>query len=166
MVDAGLGIFGTLVQNLNALGFYGFVLPWLLIFAVVYGILVAGKIFGGDKKIAGLIALVIAFFVTAYTGIGSFFIGMSGLGAMLFGSLLIVVMFFALLGFQIENFKDVFKGWEGIIFLAVLGLVVFFVIGGGVISGITLSSEVWGAILMIVIIALAIMFVAGGGEKK
>jgi len=155
-----LGIFGTLVSNLNAMGFYGFVLPWLLVFALVYGILIGSKIFGDDKKAPGLIAIVIAFFVTAYSGIGSFFITLSGFGAMLFAALLIVVMFFALVGFKMEYMKAAFEGkWTWVIFLAVLGIIVFFVVGGGSISGITVSNEVLAAVFMIIVIALAIVFI-------
>jgi len=157
-----LGIFGTLVSNLNAMGFYGFVLPWLLVFALVYGLIKKAGII--NDKANGLISLAVAFFVTAYSGIGTFFIALSGLGGMLLGALLIVVLFFAMLGFDVSKTVEAFKGWTGILFLAVIGVIVFFTVGGGSISGITLSSEISAAVFMVIVIALAVAFVGGEGK--
>ena len=55
--------FELLVSNLNQMGFFGFLLPWLLMFAVTYGLLVKSKVLGEDQKLIGVISLVAAFFV-------------------------------------------------------------------------------------------------------
>jgi len=157
------GVFATIIDNLNQLGFYGFVLPWLLVFGLTYGILEKSGIM--EKKAAGIVSLAIAFFVTAYTGIGSFFIGLSGVGAMLITAALIVVMFFALVT-PPGKYADLFgKKTESVLFLAVIALILFWLVGGETVAGISLSNEAWAAILVIVVIGFAVWFVSGGGGE-
>lgn len=158
------GVFATIIDNLNQLGFYGFVLPWLLVFGLTYGILEKSGIM--EKKAAGIVSFAIAFFVTAYTGIGSFFIGLSGVGAMVITAALIVVMFFALVtppGKYTELFG---KKTESVIFLAVIALILFWLVGGERVAGISLSNEAWAAILVIVVIGFAVWFVSGSSSDK
>lgn len=154
---ADLGIFAGIITQLNHLGFYGFILPWLLMFALVYGLIVRSNLL--DKKPAGVVALALAFFITAFTGIGDYFIGLSGLGGMLFGALLVVVLFFALLGFKPESLAKTFENWETIAVFVVLALIVFFVLGGGMLSGIAVNPEVTAAVFLIIVVALAVIFV-------
>ncbi len=167
---ADIGIFASIITQLNKLGFYGFVLPWLLMFALVYGLLKRSNVFGekGDK-VAAVVAMALAFFVTAYTSIGDYFITLSGLGGMLLGALLIVVLFFALLGFQPDNLGGVFTGWTTVAFLGLVGVIVFFVLGGGQLSGISVDNETTAAIFMIIVVAIAVLFVTkgdGGGSAQ
>ena len=158
-----LGVFETVIQNLNQYGFYGFILPWMLVFGIVYGILAKTKFF--DERISAIIAMVLGFFVTAYSGIGAYFVALSGIGATLIGALLVVVLFFALLGFKPEQISGVWGGWNAVLLLAGLALVLIWVAGGSVWTGMQLSSEAWAAIFMIVVIALTLAFVGVGKEK-
>lgn len=158
-----LGILGTLVENLNRMGFYGFVLPWLLVFALVYGLLsIVSKKTGMDKRVNGLIALTIAFFITAYTNIGAFFIGVSSIGAMIISVALMIVLFFAVFGIVPDPEKN---KTEWIIGALIIGLILIFVIGGEVIEGVKISSEVFGILFMILLIAFAVNFITKE-EKK
>jgi len=154
-----LGIFGNVVSNLNQLGFYGFVLPWLLVFAIVYGVLKKAGTF--DDRVNGAIAFVIAFLITAYSGIGQFFIALSGLGATILAVLLMCILFAVMVGFKVENLT---KG-ENLIFLLILALIVFWVAGGEAVTGIRLTGEAWAAIFMIVLVALAMIFVTGSAKS-
>ena len=155
----GLGIFGTLVQNLNALGFYGFVLPWLLIFAVVYGLLIGVKAFGDNKKVSGVVALVFAFFITAYTGIGSFFVNLFGFASIFLAIALVVILFIAFAGFELKANIETF------IIVAIIALIIFFVLGGGIISGIALTDESIAVLFIIIFMALVVLFLTKGEEK-
>jgi len=163
---ADIGIFASIITQLNRLGFYGFILPWLLMFALVYGLLKRSGVFGKEgDKVAAVVAMALAFFITSYTGIGDYFIAISGLGGMLLGALLIVVLFFALLGFQVDSLRDVFSGWTAVAFIGLVGLIVFFVFGGGQISGISIDNETTAAVFMIIVVAIAVIFVTKG-EKE
>jgi len=53
------GQFGVLIDRLNQMGFFRYVLPILLIFALVYGILLKMKLFE-KNAINGIIALVVS----------------------------------------------------------------------------------------------------------
>jgi len=162
-------VFTTMVSNLNQLGFYGFVLPWLLVFGVTYGILEKSKLL--NKKAAGIVSLAVAFFVTAYTGIGSFFIGLSGVGAMVITAALIVVMFFALVTPPTPKeeketiYAQRFGKIEWVLFFGAVALILAWLVGGETLTGISLSNEAWAAILVIVVIGFAVWLISGGGKK-
>lgn len=157
-----LGILGTLVKNLNDMGFYGFVLPWLLVFALVYGLLsIISKKTGMDQRVNGLIALAIAFFITAYTNIGTFFIGLFGVSSMIIAIALMIMLFFAVFGLV----PDVSKT-EWIIAIVIIGLILLFVIGGSVMESVRLSDDLIGILFMVFLIVFAINFVTKKGEEK
>jgi MFS family permease len=157
-----LGIFETLVRNLNAMGFYGFILPWLLVFALVYGLLSAvSEKTKMDKRVNGLIALAIAFFITAYSNIGTYFIGLFGGASMIIAAGLVIVLFLAMFGISPDATKI-----EWILGVIILGVILLFVVGGSAISGLRLSDDVIALLFMVFIIIAAIAFVTKGGEKK
>lgn len=61
--------FQTVVQNLDRLGAFEFIFPFLLTSAVFYGLLRKSKIFGEPEKniaVNGIVALVAGFMVLAY----------------------------------------------------------------------------------------------------
>ncbi len=69
----GVGPLDNVIFLLQEFGFFRVVLPFLLIFAIVYGIIAKTKIFGDidskpmAKNVAAIVAFVAAFFVIAYT---------------------------------------------------------------------------------------------------
>ncbi len=155
-----LGIFETLVRNLNAMGFYGFVLPWLLVFALVYGLLsIVSDKTKMDRRVNGLIALAIAFFVTAYSNIGTVFIGLFGGASIIFAAALVIVLFLAMFGISPDATKI-----EWILGVIILGVILLFVVGGSVISGLRLSNDVIALLFMVFVIVIVIAFVTK--EKK
>ncbi|OYT56139.1 MAG: hypothetical protein B6U68_03775 [Candidatus Aenigmarchaeota archaeon ex4484_14] len=158
----GLGIFATLIQNLNNMGFYGFVLPWLLVFAIVYAILQKTKVFGDQaKNINGLIALIFAFFVTGYAGdaVGNFFINIFGGSSIIFGGILVFLLFGGMLGFKID--EDTNKNVIGLV-AVIIAILLFLAVGGPSVAGIRLTDEMMGAIFMVLVVAFAVMFITGG----
>lgn len=164
-------IFTILVDNLNKLGFYNFLLPWLFVFAVVYGLLAKVNIFGGqNNRISALIGFIAAFFAVSYYGepLAAFFTGLFGGATIILAGILVVVLFIAMAGFKLENITDVSK-WGtklGLLLIIVIGIVVFMVATGTTISGIQLNEEALAAIFIIIIILLALWFVTGGKEEK
>lgn len=57
LVIAGQGI-GNFLQQLDSWGFFRYGLPFLLIFAIVYGILIKTAIFGDETKAKGVNAVI------------------------------------------------------------------------------------------------------------
>ena len=99
--------FSILVANLNALGFFGFLLPWIFMFAVTYGLLAKAKFFE-DTKIVGVISLVLAFFVVGFGGpwLAGFFVNLFGYAAVIIAGLLVIVLFITMSGGSVGKFFD------------------------------------------------------------
>lgn len=58
--------FAQVVDSLAAFGFYDYVLPFLLVFVIVYAILEKYKILGEKKTVNGVVALVVGLFATYF----------------------------------------------------------------------------------------------------
>ncbi len=149
--------FEALVMNLNQLGIFGFLLPWLLMFAITFGALTKTKVFGEDKRISGVISLVVAFFVVGFGGpsFGSFFINIFGAASMVLAAILVIVLFVTMSG------GDISKLMESKALLALIAgvsLIIVFTIAGG---GAFLSNDVMAMIFIVVIMGIAVYFIAG-----
>lgn len=148
--------FTVLVTNLNALGFFGFLLPFIFIFVVAYGLLVKSKMFE-DQKIVGVLSLVLAFFVIGFGGPGlaNFFVNIFGLATLVLAAILIIIMFIAMAGGDVS--KVMANNRAVMAVLVGVGIIIFFVAAGAV--GVNISDSVIGIIFVIIILAVAIMFV-------
>ncbi len=149
--------FEILVMNLNNLGIFGFLLPWVLMFAITFGALMKSKVFGEDKRIMGVIALTVAFFVVGFGGpaFGSFFVGLFGVASMILAAILVIVLFITMSG------GDVSKLMESKALVALIGgvsLIIVFTIAGGTAF---LSNDVIAMIFIVVIMGIAVYFIAG-----
>jgi hypothetical protein len=153
--------FEDIMLALRSLGFYDFLLPWLFTFAVVYGLLSVTKIFG-DKtpRIATALALVIAFFVTGYSGqmLSNFFTNLFGGATMIIAGILVVLLFATMVGFKSENMKDM-KRMGVLVILLIIGIVLW-LLSTGVAKGFgflpLMSPDVIALILVMVVIVIAI----------
>jgi len=67
------GGFGSLLNTLSEAGFFSYVLPFLLIFALVYAILSRIKIFEENKKVNGVIALAVGLLALQFETVPIFF---------------------------------------------------------------------------------------------
>lgn len=91
--------FQALIDKLVQLQFYQFVLPFVLIFAVTYGILVKARIFGSaviNAVLSLVVALFSAFYLSSVPEIGyflSFFFGRIGLVLIVILVILLVYSF-------------------------------------------------------------------------
>lgn len=80
--------------------FYGFILPFIFSFAIVYGLLLKANLFGKNERIAPILALVIAFFVTAVGGptLAAFFTNLFGGASLFLGGILVFILLVTLVG--------------------------------------------------------------------
>lgn len=67
------GGFGDLLARMEETGFFAYILPFLLIFALVFGILTRTKIFKENKAINAIIALVIGLLALQFEFVPLFF---------------------------------------------------------------------------------------------
>lgn len=148
--------FELLVGNLNQLGFFGFLLPWIFTFAVIFGLLLKSKTFGDNKRIIGVISLVVAFFVTGFGGpvIASFFVNLFGLASIILAGILVIALFLAISGTDISKLTEN----KAVVYAVVgIGIVVFFTAAGSL--GIRLSDSTIAIIFMLVVLVAAIAFI-------
>ncbi|MFH0832100.1 MAG: hypothetical protein V1900_00030 [Candidatus Aenigmatarchaeota archaeon] len=161
--------FTTLVHNLNAMGFYTFLLPWLFVFAVVYGLLSTVKLFGEqNNRISALIAFIAAFFAVSFAGpmMAAFFTNLFGGATIILAGILVIVLLLAMAGFKLDALTDINKMSVKIVILLliIIGIIVFLAATGNI-SGVVLNDDLITMIFIIVVILFAIWFVTGG-EKK
>jgi hypothetical protein len=156
----------VLPEAMTQWGIYSFLLPFLLIFAVTYGLLIRSGVLGaadkGGKGPSGIVALVLAFFVTAYSGIGVYFTSLSGIYGMAITALLVVVLFVAMIGFDPtkgDGAYSIFKNsWllGGIVIAAVF---VALTLSGASFGNIAISNDLLAAVFVLFIVVAAIWFV-------
>lgn len=179
------GSFQILVQNMNRLGFFQFLFPFLLALAIVYGLLTWALKDQLPRSARGLISLIIAFFVMLYSSwnvaIVTFFANLSGMWLVAATGMLFIVILLALAGQRPQELLAGPKAkWVAVLVLVFIGIVIFFGAGAGwllSIPGLYITSDFWTILFFIVILALVIFWLgqeekgegapaAGGEEKK
>lgn len=150
--------FTVLVTNLNAIGFFGFLLPFVFVFTVVFAALYRSK-WVDNNRINGVMALVFAFFVIGFGGpaLANFFVNLFGLATLIMAALLIILLFVALSG---GDATKVFANKGTYAVLAGIGIIIFWIAIGS--FGVRVSDSVTGIIFVIVLLAIAILFVTKG----
>jgi hypothetical protein len=115
------GGIGEYLAELEANGFFTYILPFLLIFAIVYGILSQIKIFKDNRGVNGIIALVIGLMALQFDFVPMFFAEVFprfGIG------LAILLLVLILLGF----FIDPDKSWVMYVLLGVAAVILLVVL--------------------------------------
>src|SRR3972149_11152293 len=118
--------FSLLVGNLNSLGFFGFLFPWIFAFAIFYGLLTKAKVFD-NAKVVGVLSLVAAFFVIGFGGpfLAGFFVNLFGYATIIIAGILVIVLFLAMSGGDAVKILGDNKGVAAV--LVGIGIVVFFI---------------------------------------
>lgn len=152
--------FTILVSNLQQLGFFGFLLPFILFLAVFYALLVKSKL-TDNNKIIGVISLVLAFFIVGYGGpaFGNFLVSLFGNASVIIAGILVIILFIAMAGLDVSKL-----GGNGSVIAAIvgIGIVLFFVSVGSL--GIRISNDFIAIVFVIVIMGIAIFFIAGNAK--
>jgi hypothetical protein len=143
--------------------FYGFFLPWIFTFAIVYGLLI--KLGTFVKNINMALAFVVAFFVTAVGGpqLAVFFTSLFGGAAIFLGGILVVLLFAAMIG---VDFKNGTKSVVALIVLVIIGVVLFLASSGQFIAVQIIGPGLAGMVFWIIIILVAIYMVVHEGKEQ
>ncbi len=160
----------TITDILNQwaeIGIFAYVLPFLMIFAVVFGILTKTEILGKNKGVNATISLAIGLLALQFDYVSNFFASifpMAGIGlAVLLIALILMGMFAQ--GLPDNAFNGIFMGLGALIFISILltALADFRWWGGWGYSW----GQAWPAILAgVVVIGLIAWVVVTGGEGK
>jgi len=146
------------------------VLPFLLVFALVFAILQKSEILGkGKRQVDAIVALVVGLLVV---GVGSATNIITGLMPILAVGLVVLLVFFLLFGFTFEGGKfevpNAIKWTIGIIAAIAVIIGVLYLTGSwnylkGLVGG--GASDIVTNVVFIVIIIIAIVVVVGFGKK-
>lgn len=91
------GVIGDLLNSWEQAGFFNYILPFLLIFALTFGILVRVKIFKENNWVNGIIAIVVGLMALQFNFVPSFFAQIFprlGIGLSIILGILIIVGLF------------------------------------------------------------------------
>jgi hypothetical protein len=157
----GYGIGGVL-EAWAQYGVFAYVLPFLMIFAIVYGILSKTKILGDNKGVQATIALTVGLLALQFDYVSNFFATIfpyTGIGLAI---LLVALILMGLItGENVSWAKYIWLGIGGIIFLIiVMASVDQLTWFGGGFGGVD-----WPAIIAAFIVLAVLAFIIWGGKK-
>ena len=169
-------------------GFFNVVLPFLLVFAVVFGVLEKSKLFGVEKidkidyprrNLNAIVAFCVAFFVVAAANItGVIQATIPQIAFVLVVIISFLLLFGSLIGEEQMNLWEKSKGLRYTFITAIFAAMALILLGGfGLLGGIidyaagNFSGTVVTSAILVVVIVLAMWFISkkpksSGGEKK
>jgi len=159
-------IFSRMLSNLTNLGFYDFVLPWMLFLAIIFGLLQNKKSISEDPAVNGVISIVAAFFI-AYIARGMFYAKFFGIFGGVIATFLILIISLAMFGIKPEETLGSNKTALGI-GIAIIMLMIFISAGAfEELFGTSLDSDTIATVLILIGLLGAAAFIGGsGGEHK
>lgn len=153
----GGGAMGNMLSSWEQYGFFSYILPFLLIFSLVFGILEKTKIFEDNKSLNGIIALVVGLMALQFGSVSQFF---AEIFPRLGVALAIILVLMILLGIFLPTEKWV----NSTLFLAVVVILIIVLVKTA--GAVGWSSGLWwnenwplvaGGILFIVVIGAIIV---------
>jgi hypothetical protein len=150
----------------ESIGVFDYIFPFMLIFAIVYGIMSKTKFLGDNKGVNVIIAIVLGFLSLRWNFLGDF---LSELAPRLGVGITVLLTLFILVGLFIAKDESRVWGWV----LAASGIAVFLIVItksfsylGWSIGGIGVNAADYGGFILlgILIVGLIIAVAAAGGK--
>jgi hypothetical protein len=170
-------VFPEIIQKLSQLGFYNFLLPFIIVSAIVYALLRKTKVLGESPLINGIVSVAVGFFIFAVpvlTGTGGFGQPMSNFFSQLIVIVLIIAFGLLITGLFVPNLMEKMTEWMkgGWIIWVIIIIVVVIAISSGMFSFIATPVQNalgnnWDTfiVILIVLIAVGIIAAVSGGKK-
>ncbi len=155
--------FNLLIANMQNLGFYDFVLPWLLFLCIIYVIMLAAPFLQDrevdKKRVSILISAIISFFIIAYpvggSSFGVFLVALFGTSGIYIAAALVLIILLGTFGININDLgPKKYIGWT-----ILLALIIIFLYGG--VASTTVSSGLLSIIFVILLMLGAMYFISG-----
>lgn len=162
------------VSTLKEIGVFEFYLPFIMVFAILFGLLIKTKVFGDQRGIAIVIALAAAGFIMIYTPVGitfsqflAKFVGGAIAVILTFVVLIVLVSMISGAGFFPDMWNEIFKGnmlWLLLAFIALIVVGVFISSGGtAIFPGLNIApSQLFSSLGGLDITTLSIIFLVVG----
>jgi hypothetical protein len=156
-----------IIIQLKDIGVYDYILPFLLVFTILFAILEKIKIFGTDKKnVNVVVSIIIGFLLIVQTPlvyIMNNFLGKISL------FIIVVIMFLLVTGIFGVDAEGGFTGTSGMIAIIICILAIFWALSPGLFdlpSWLNPSSSDIAVIILIVVIIATIAFIVGGKKQE
>ncbi len=162
--EVGEGWLGDMFSKWEEIGFFSYLLPFLLIFALIFGILTKVKLFKENKAINAIIALVVGLIAIQFETVSTFF---SAIFPKVGIALAIILALFILVGLFIDPEHPAMT-W----ILVGIGVIIFVVVLIQAAGSVGWSTGTWWqdnwvtVIGVVIIIALVIAVIAGSAKGK
>ena len=127
------------IEIIEAFGFFNVVLPFILVYALVYGVLLKTDLFGFSKEgsqgqnVSNIISLATALFVVASTDVVNQMLGVIPQATFMLVVILFILMIFAMMGLTNDRWfgeKSVFGNLKGLLALALVGIFLLMIDAG------------------------------------
>jgi len=162
-----MGVLETMLQNLVNMEFFQLLFPFLLALAIIYGLLRWALKEQIPKSAAGLISIIIAFFVMLYsswnTWVYTFLTNISGVWLMIASVVIFLVLILAIVGIKFSELTE--KLWlKWVIALVIIYIIIMAFLGTSPIMFPTWvgGSDFWTIVFFIVILAIVMYFFSKG----
>ena len=164
LIDGFVTYGNTLTDVLNSwadMGVFAYVLPFLIIFAVVFGILNKTQLLGGNKGVQATIALAVGLLSLQFDYVANFFATIFPYAGMGIGILLVALILMGLI-------SD--KSWSVYIWF-IIGIVIFLVVLLTALSdvawmgGLNYRWADWRNILLVIVIVALVVWLIAKGQK-
>lgn len=172
-----MGVLETMLQNLVNMEFFQLLFPFLLALAIIYGLLRYALKDQLPKSAAGLISIIIAFFVMLFSSWNAwvyvFLTNISGVWLMIASVMLFLVLLLGIVGISFKDLTE--KLWLKWLVALVIIFIIIMAFFGATTFGIPYWmawNDFWTIIFFVVILAIVMYFFSkgeGGGapeEKK
>jgi hypothetical protein len=167
-----------LIGNLNHIGFYDFLLPYILFLAIVFGILAKYEPFkpadgSSSVFINGVIAISVSFFIINYTPIGLYFTQLFAITATVLGAILVLMLVSGMFGVDIKettlqgNVKHFVVGFGAIVALIIFYIAAASYYGFNLFVGLArINSDTIITYVILTIMAVIVFFIIKSGNKS
>jgi hypothetical protein len=126
------------VNIIEAFGFFNVVLPFILVYALVYGVLIKTDLFNfksspQGQNVSNVIAMASAFFVVASTDIVNQMLGIIPQATFMLVVLLFILMIFAMMGLSDNSWfgeNSLFGKFKGLLAVVVIGIFLLMIDAG------------------------------------
>ncbi len=161
--------FSLMLSNLESMGFYTFVLPWVLFLVIIYSIVIKapflGAVGGQKKQISVIIAAILSFFIVNYEWqgrfVGDYMTELFGSMSLYMAGFLVLILFLGMGGWGLNS---LFGGkWIPIV-LVLVAIMLFYNTGAAAEFNIDEETSTW--LFMLFLVGGALWFLQQEPEKK
>ncbi|NOQ56016.1 MAG: hypothetical protein GQ477_04395 [Nanohaloarchaea archaeon] len=149
--------FGTLLGNLNEIGFYDFFLPFILFTTLTYALFRKIKLFGEGSGLDAVFSMSIGFFIINYSSLGLYLSHLFSVAGIFIALLVAIILITATLGVDLPTYMAEQQGTA--IALVVL-IAVFVLLEAGLGTFLSNIDEIVIKVIILITVLVAMITVA------